>query len=397
MLPTLETSDYVISAEAAGLQRSVMRELLRQAGAPGVISLAGGLPDSRLLPAAAYAACVADVVAREGGAALQYRPMYEPLRQWAADYMRGRGVDCTPEQVFITNGNQQGLSILSRLFVEPGALAVTEAFTFTGVGQVTAGRGAQVIGVPVDHETGVDLTALESAFARQPRMAVLIPTYQNPLGVTIPDAHRRAIARLAARYHVPVVEDDPYSALSFNGRAPTPIKAYDEAGWVFYLGSFSKMLAPGLRLGWMVAPVALSSRIITLRESFDLESSGLTQRAVYEYLDRGLLAGHLDRLNAANAERCAALLHALGEHFTGHATWTRPSGGLFVWLTLNDLSVDAMAALPDAISRHGVAYVPGAAFSMTGGQRHTLRLNFSAVEPDALREGVLRLKRVFGF
>ncbi len=394
MLAPIDTPDYVISAEAAGLQRSVMRELLKKAGAPGVISLAGGLPDSRLLPAADYADCLSAVLAREGGAALQYRPMYEPLRAWAADHMCARGVDCTPEQVFITNGNQQGLSILSRLFIEPGQPAVTEAFTFTGVGQVTVGRGARTIGVPVDYQTGVDLEALEAAFMQNPRMAVLIPSYQNPLGVTIPDANRRVIAELAARYHVPLVEDDPYSALAFDGQMPTPIKAYDEAGWVFYLGSFSKMLAPGLRLGWMVAPSALANRVITLRESFDLESSALTQRAVFEYLDRGLLPDHLARLNATNAERCAAMLESLDEHFTGLATWTHPTGGLFVWMEMHDHTIDAFAALSRAIEEQGVAFVPGGAFSVTGGYKHTIRLNFSAVEPESIREGIARLKTV---
>jgi 2-aminoadipate transaminase len=155
------------------------------------------------------------------------------------------------------------------------------------------------------------------------------------------------------------------------------------------------MLAPGLRLGWLVAPPALANRIITLRESLDLESSALTQRAVYEYLDRDLLPAHLRRLNAANAERCDAMLHALAEHFTGLATWTRPSGGLFVWLTLNTPHLDAFDRLPDAIERHGVAYVPGGAFCVTGGQRHTVRLNFSNAEPDAIREGIARLRRVF--
>jgi 2-aminoadipate transaminase len=384
--------DYRLATESAHLQRSVMRELLKRAGTPGVISLAGGLPDSALLPAEDYATCVTEVIRRDGGRALQYYPMYEPLRAWIAERMTRRGVVCTSEQVFITNGNQQGLNILSRLFLDPGDLAVTEAFTFTGVGQVTAGRGAEVIGVPVDFETGVDLDALEAAFARQPRMAVLIPTFQNPLGVTIPDAHRVRIAELAAEYRVPVIEDDPYSELAFDGIAPTPIKAYDADGWVFYLGSFSKMLAPGLRLGFMIAPQALASRIVTLRESLDLESSTLTQRAVHEFLSRGLLTPHLKRLNAANGERCATLLSVLDIHFGDLATWTRPTGGLFVWMQLDDTSYDAFAALNNAIDNHGVAYVPGGAFSMTGGQRHTLRLNFSAVVPDQISEGVHRLK-----
>lgn len=389
--PALE--EYSLSREAQTLERSVMRDLLKRASAPGVISLAGGLPDTQLLPAAQYADCLASVLQREGGAALQYRPMYEPLRAWIAEYMRSRGVECEPSQIFITSGNQQGLTILSRLFVSPGDLTVTEAFTFTGVQQVTKGRDARVIGIPVEDD-GVDVDALEAAFARRPQVAVLIPSYQNPLGVTISDEKRRRIAQLAAQYRVPLVEDDPYSPLAFDGRGPTPIKAYDESGWVFYLGSFSKMLAPGLRLGWMVAPDALAHKIVTLRESIDLESSALTQRAVHEFLSRGLLPEHLRRLNAANAERCAAMLSALETHFGGAATWTRPTGGLFIWMTLNDESIDAMALLPDAIEQHGVAYVPGSAFSVTGGAHNTVRLNFSACTPEQIAEGVARLRDV---
>lgn len=389
--PSLE--EYTLSREAQTLERSVMRDLLKRASAPGVISLAGGLPDTQLLPAAQYAECLAAVLRREGGAALQYRPMYEPLRAWIADYMRSRGVECEPSQVFITSGNQQGLTILSRLFVSPGDLTVTETFTFTGVQQVTKGRGARVIGVPVE-EDGVDVDALEAAFARRPQLAVLIPSYQNPLGVTISDEKRRRIAQLAAQYRVPLAEDDPYSPLAFDNNAPTPIKAYDESGWVFYLGSFSKMLAPGLRLGWMLAPEALAHKIITLRESIDLESSALTQRAVHEFLSRGLLPEHLRRLNAANAERCEAMLSALDTHFGRMATWTCPTGGLFVWMTIHDQSIDAMARLTDAIERHGVAYVPGSPFSVDGGAQNTVRLNFSACTPDQIAEGISRLRDV---
>ncbi|MBK9124694.1 MAG: PLP-dependent aminotransferase family protein [Chloroflexi bacterium] len=385
---------YTLSAEAHTLERSVMRDLLKRASIPGVISLAGGLPDSALLPAADIADCVAAVLRREGGAALQYRPMFEPLRAWIADHMRRRGVDVQPENIFITSGNQQGLTILSRLFISPSDLAVTEAYTFTGVRQITQGRGARVIGVPVEPD-GVELDALEAAFARQPSLAVLIPSYQNPLGVTLSDDKRRAVAELAARYRVPLVEDDPYSLLAFDGQPPRPIKAYDDEGWVFYLGSFSKMLAPGLRLGWIVAPPALGPRIVTLRESIDLESSALMQRAVHDYLARGLLPGHLRQLNAANRERCAAMLDALDTHFGGIADWTRPTGGLFAWLTLHDESIDTMAHLPDAIDQHGVAYVPGSAFSVEGGGSNTIRLNFSASTSEQIREGVARLRDVF--
>jgi 2-aminoadipate transaminase len=389
-----EIAPYRFSSEAGRLQRSVMRELLKRASEPGVISLAGGLPDSELLPVDSYRECVNSVLSREGGKALQYRPQYEPLKTWIAEYMRGRGVDCDEQEIFITNGNQQALTILSRLFLDAGDSAVVEEITFTGIQQVTAGRGANVYTVPVDLSTGTDVDTLEAVFAEhRPRMAVIIPDFHNPLGVSLTVEKRERIAQLAAHYGVPVVEDDPYSALRFNGEMLKPIKAYDYSDYVFYLGSFSKMLAPGLRLGWIVAPEELLTRLITIRESIDLESSALTQRAVHEFLSQGLLQPHLAQLNTANKERSDAMLSALDEHFSDFAHWTHPDGGLFVWLTLPK-NIDTWELLPKAIDEQDVAFIPGGAFAVEGGHRNTMRLNFSAVEPQAIREGVARLATV---
>ena len=227
----------VLSAETTTLKRSVMRDLLKLTVAPDIISLAGGLPAGEFLPVEAFRECLDAVLRRDGMRALQYSPMHEPLRQWIAATMRARGVDCLAEQVFITNGAQQGLTILSRLFLDPGKPAVIEAVTFTGIQQVTAGRGAVVRTVPTDLTTGVDVDALEAAFRREPkpRLAVIIPDFHNPLGVSLTIEKRIRIAELAARYGVPVIEDDPYSSLRFEGRKLPPIKAFDEAGFVFYL------------------------------------------------------------------------------------------------------------------------------------------------------------------
>lgn len=384
----------VLSAETTTLKRSVMRDLLKLTVAPDIISLAGGLPAGELLPVEAFRECLDAVLRRDGSRALQYSPMHEPLRLWIAAAMRARSVDCSPEQVFITNGAQQGLTILSRLFLDPGAPAVIEAVTFTGIQQVTAGRGAVVRTVPTDLTTGVDVDALEAALGREPkpRLAVIIPDFHNPLGVSLTIEKRIRIAELAARYGVPVIEDDPYSSLRFEGRQLPPIKAFDEAGFVFYLGSFSKMLAPSTRLGWIVAPAALMPRITVLRESIDLESSTLIQRAVSLFLERGLLDAHLQAMTAANRQRCDLLLQALSRHLGGQATWTQPEGGLFVWVTLPD-AVDAWDMLPEAIERH-VAYVPGTAFAVEGGFRNTLRLNFSNVQPELIPVAVERLAAV---
>ena len=194
-----EKPGYIFSAEGAHLKRSVMRELLALAADPGIISLAGGLPASEFLPLTQYQECLNAVLTRDGGRALQYSPQSTGLREWIADYMRGRGVDCTPEQIFITNGNQQGLTILSRMFLDPGDPAVIEETTFTGIQQVTAGRGADVLAIPTDLSSGADMEALEAAFARDPhpRMAVLIPDFHNPLGVSISREKRQRAAQLA--------------------------------------------------------------------------------------------------------------------------------------------------------------------------------------------------------
>ena len=388
------SADLALSAEAGTLKRSVMRELLKLTVRPDVISLAGGLPASELLPLAELHECIDTVLRCDGARALQYSPMIEPLRRWICDSMRAKGVACEAEQVFLTNGAQQGLTILSRLFLDPGQPAVIEAVTFTGIQQVTAGRGAAVRTVPTDLSTGLDVDALEEALERKPRprLAVVIPDFHNPLGVSLTIEKRQRIAELAARYRVPVVEDDPYSPLRFAGQPLPPIKAFDEAGCVFYIGSFSKMLAPSLRLGWIVAPAALAAQVTVLRESIDLESSTLIQRAVSLFVERGLIDGHLARFNAANRCRRDLLFDALNEHLGDVATWTRPQGGLFVWLTLPD-DIDTWAMLDRAIAA-GVAYVPGAAFAVNGGFRNTLRLNFSNVQPELISVAVERLAGV---
>jgi 2-aminoadipate transaminase len=383
-----------LSAEVSQLKRSVMRELLAVAVDPDILSMAGGLPAADLLPLEAMRRALAGVLERDGPRALQYSPMNVGLQRWIAEYMGRRGVACRPEQVFITNGAQHGLAILSRLLLDPGTPAVIEAVTFTGVQQVTAGRGAEVRCVPTDLDTGVEVEALEAAFqqAPPPRLAVLIPDFHNPLGVSISLEKRRAVADLVARYGVPLIEDDPYSPLRFDGEQLPPIKSFDQAGLVFYLGSFSKIIAPALRMGWLIAPQELIPRITVVRESMDLETSTLLQRAVADFLLAGELEGHLTRMAQAHRERSQAMMQALEAGLGELASWTRPQGGLFVWVTLPP-QVDAWELYPRALE-HKVAYIPGRAFSVEGGHRNTLRLNFSNLRPAQIHEAVGRLAQV---
>jgi 2-aminoadipate transaminase len=271
---------------------------------------------------------------------------------------------------------------------------VIEEVTFTGVQQVTKGRGALVHTIPTDLDSGADIEALESALKQDPapKLVILIPDFHNPLGVSLGAEKREKAAALAAAYRVPVIEDDPYSWLRFSGEPPMPIKAHDKTGMVFYVGSFSKLLAPAFRLGWIVAPPEYAAKIVTLRESFDLESSTLIQRLVEEFLRRGLLERHLERLNETHGKRYQAMLEALDEHLGSLATWTRPKGGLFVWVTLRQ-DIDTWEMFKPAVDRK-VAYIPGGAFAVQGGHNNTMRLCFSNQKPDTIREGVARLAEV---
>ncbi len=383
---------FNISKTARQLQRSVMRDLMKYAVDPDIVSMAGGLPASECLPVEVLQDCADRVLSRDRSEALQYGPPFEPLKEWIANYMQKQGVDCTAEQIHITNGAQQGLAILSRLFCDPGEPAVIEAVTFTGVQQVTVGRRLLVETVPTDLQTGVDVEALERAFKRDPRpqMAILIPNFHNPLGVSISVEKRRAILALAEKYAVPIVEDDPYSPLRFSGRAVPSMKALDRSGMVFYIGSFSKMLAPAARLGWIVAPGELGDRITVLRESLDLESSQLWQRIVFEFLDHGHLEPHLDRLNSVNRRRKEICIRELQKHLAPLGVhWTDPQGGLFIWLTLPE-GIDSMRMFRRVIAKK-MAYIPGGAFAVKGGYQNTIRLNFSNLADDQIPVAIQRL------
>jgi 2-aminoadipate transaminase len=373
------------------LKRSVMRDLLKLAVDPDIISLAGGLPAAETLPVEAFGECLEAVLARDGAASLQYSPPFAPLRAWIAEHMRGRGAACSPEQVFITNGAQQGLAIISRMLLDPGEPAVIENIAFTGIQQVTAGRGADVRTVNVDPALGVDVSSLEKAFQLEPRpkMAVMVPNFHNPLSATMPAEARQTAAELAARFQVPIVEDDPYGMLRFEGEAIPPIKAYDQDDFVFYLGSFSKMLAPGLRLGWIVAPESMMPQITVVRESMDLESSTLIQRVVHEFIRRGHLQVHLNEMNALHKTRRDRLVAALKSEFTTGEHWTEPQGGLFVWLTLAE-GIDSWALFEAALAKK-VAFIPGEAFAVEGGHKNCVRLSFGNVRTEMIDLGVARL------
>jgi 2-aminoadipate transaminase len=389
---TLRPAAFPLSQTARQIQRSVMRDLISLASRPEVISFAGGLPAADCLPLDQITTCIDAVLTAEGRRALQYGPPYGPLRAWIAGHMQRRGVACTVDNIFITNGAQQALEILGRLLLDPGEPAVVEALTFTGIGQVMQAHGARLRAAAMDLETGVDVDAYADALTRDGRPArvgAIIPDFHNPAGASLTAAKRAGLAAAAASAGVPLIEDDPYSLLRFAGETLPPIKAYDEAGLVLYIGSFSKIIAPAMRLGWIVAPAELLPRLTVLRESLDLESSQLLQRVVTEFLTRGCLDAHLQFLNAANLARRNAMLAALERELGGLAAWTVPEGGLFLWVTLPE-HIDTEALFAAALENQ-VAYIPGVHFSAERAFTNALRLNYSNATPERIDEGIRRL------
>lgn len=387
-----------------GQSRSVLREMVSVVSRPGILSLAGGLPAPELFPVAEYAAALQKVLASDPRA-LQYGPPFEPLKECIVEIMRRRGVECRSEQVFITSGAQQGLDIVGRLLLDDGRQVAMEELTFTGIHQVAASREATVLTVGSSLASGLDVDALDALLVggARPAFLYLMPDAHNPLGVSLSRAKRERLVELAERYDMLLVEDDPYGLLAYDGELEPPLRALD-AQRVVYVGSFSKILAPGLRLGWMVAPPAILERASLVKESVDLETSSLTQRAVAAYFDDNDFDRHLERLRTTYRERRDAMLGALEEHLAGlgerlsrEATWTRPSGGMFVWVVLPE-EVDCPRLLERAVEEERLAFIPGHAFAAPSARRadprlgrNCLRLSFSTSAPGRIEDGIRRL------
>lgn len=376
-----------------GMKRSVLRQMIAVTAQPGILSFAGGLPAPELFPNEAFAEAMAQVL--RDPLSLQYGPPQAALKAQIVSLMAQRGVTCAPEQVFITTGAQQGLDVLTRFLLNPGGTMLLENIVYTGAQQVLAPFQPRILTVPTDLATGMDVDAIEAHLARGERPAYLysITEAHNPLGVSLSQAKRHQLVEVAQQYGVPIVEDDPYGFLMYDDQPLPPLRALDETQ-VIYLGSFSKILAPALRLGWMVAPVDLIPKLTVVKEMGDLESSVLIQRAAATFLASGHFPEHLARLKAEYRRRRDTMLTALDAHFPPEARWTRPRGGMFIWVELPG-HVDTAALLDVAIAQEKVAFIPGHAFGVEPGcGRNSLRLNFSNATPDKIEDGIARLGRV---
>ncbi len=391
-MPEAARSPFILSREARTLERSMMRDLIAVTARPGIVSFAGGLPSPEHFPLDAWRSCSDNVLRTDGRRALQYGPPYAPLQDAVAELMRRRGAKVSAEQVFLVTGAQQGLHVTARLLMDADSAGVVDEYVFPGVRQAFGGPDRQLREVKAHTETGMDREAFERALATtpRPRAAVVIPDFHNPMGTSLDAAARNSVLDASERYDVPIIEDDPYGLLGFDAASALPLVARAPER-VLYIGSFSKLIAPALRLGWVVAPAALISQLRVLKESVDLECSAWVQRTLAQFLAEGYLDAHLAGLRTAYLERRDAMLAALAAHFPQYSRWSRPGGGMFIWVELPE-GYDTMALLEKAVEA-GVAFVPGGAFASAPAPR-TMRLNFSNAAPDVIAAGIATLGSV---
>ncbi len=379
----------------ADVRSSAVRDLFAAASRPDMISFAGGMPDLSGVPAEAVAGAARDAVLHEGACALQYgssegRPA---LRRTIVELMAESGVRLAADDVIVTAGAQQGLDLLAKTFLDPGDTIICEGPTYVGAIQAFSAYQPEMVCVPMDDD-GMRTDLLEAELVRLgPRGAKFIytiPNFQNPGGVTLVPERRRRLLELARAYDIPVIEDDPYGRLRFEGGHVKPLRALDPD--VIYLGTFSKIFAPGLRLGWMTAPRPILAKVLLAKQAADLCGSAFAQVTAERYFAGTRWRRVLQGLTRTYAERRDAMLSALEEHFPAEVRWTRPEGGFFVWVELPEF-LDAGSLLAEAVE-HGVTFVPGSAFYPDGRGRNCMRLAFCYAEPEAIAEGIRRLAEV---
>jgi 2-aminoadipate transaminase len=378
------------------MRSSAMRDLMAITARPEVISLAGGLPDTSTFPPQTFAAQMTRIAQESAAEALQYGPT-EGFRETVdciVEVMGAEGMLPDPDDVIVTTGGQQAIDLLCKALVDPGDAVICEAPTYPGAIPVFCSYQAETIQIECDAE-GMRIEELEDTLerlemeGRRPKFIYSVPTFQNPAGVTMSLQRRRRLVELARQRELLVVEDNPYGLLRFGGEALPPLYQLDGGDFVLYVGTFSKILSPGIRLGWAVAPPPVMEKVVLGKQASDLCTSTLTQYFVREYFGEGRWREYIESLTDLYRSRRDAMVEALGRYFPPQATWTEPEGGLFIWATLPPY-IDTSDLLARAL-REDVAFVPGQAAYVDGRGRNSMRLNFSAGDEDEIREGIRRI------
>ncbi|MBE2213623.1 MAG: PLP-dependent aminotransferase family protein [Opitutaceae bacterium] len=399
--PSQGRASLAFATRTSGMKPSAIREILKVTESPEIISFAGGLPAPELFPVESAMMAAAVVLGGDGAAALQYSTTegHRPLREWVTRHLVDWvGLSADPGRVVITHGSQQGLDLLGKVLLDPGDVVLTENPAYLGALQAFGAYEANIVGVASDSE-GIRPEALREAIDRAPRrpkFLYLIPNFQNPTGTSLSADRRLGVMRVAAEHGLLVVEDDPYGRLRFEGMPqPALVASAGDVPWV-YLGTTSKILAPGLRVAWFVSSErSIIEKVVTAKQATDLHTSTFTQRLAYECVKvPGALEQHVARLCEVYSRRRDLMLAALATHMPEGCTWTRPEGGLFLWVTLPD-RLDSLQLLHEAMKAK-VAFVPGESFWIGEPRRNTLRLNFSNANEAQIGEGIARLGAVVG-
>ena len=383
-------TNWTLAARAAKMNSSAIREILKLTDRPGIISMAGGLPSPASFPISAFTQACNTVMEPDGAAALQYSTTegFPALRQAIADFLPW---DVNPDQILITTGSQQALDLIGKVFLDKGSRILVEKPTYLGALQAFTPFEPTPVGVNSDDEGMLidDFAAKVGTGENKARLAYVLPNFQNPTGRTMSEARRQALVEKAKELDIPLIEDNPYGDLWYEGEPPLPLAARNPEG-VIYMGSFSKVLAPGLRVGFIVAPKSVYGKLTQAKQAADLHSPSFNQRVVAEVMKDGFLHSHIPTIRAMYKVQRDVMLMALEAEMEGlGVTWTRPVGGMFLWVRLPE-GMDAQVLLAEAVER-GMAFVPGAPFYADEAETNTLRLSYVTVSPEQIRQGVAAL------
>lgn len=391
---------FPLSRRATTATSSAIREILKVTERPDIISFAGGLPSPEGFPIAKIREAYETVMTNHPKVALQYGPTegYRPLREWVVNDFKKRGVEISIDNVLIVSGSQQALDLIGKLFIDEGSNVLLESPSYLGAIQSFNQYGPTYSAIPTD-ENGLVPEGLTDDIAKNARFIYALPNFQNPTGRTLNLERRIALVKRCAELNLPLVEDDPYGELRFEGKELPGLFALSQqyGGTVIRMGSFSKVLAPGMRIGFIIAAPAIIGKMVQLKQATDLHTATVTQMAVYEAIKDGFLDEHLPKVRELYKRQCNYMLEALEEHFTGiDVTWTRPTGGMFIWLTFPK-GVNTTELLARAVEEQKVAYVPGQPFFPTATEpvTNTLRLSFVTVPEEKIRQGIAGLAKIF--
>jgi len=376
------------------VRTSTIREILKVTEQPDIISFAGGLPAPELFPVDDVLCATERVLHETGAGALQYSPSegFAPLRETFAAESRKRGIDCCADDILIMTGSQQPLDLAGKIFLDAGDCVLTESPTYMAAIQSFQTYGARFAAVPTD-EKGLIPEELPALIEREsPKFLYTIPNFQNPTGVTLAAERRKTLYSIAARYGLIVLEDDPYGCLRYAGKTIAPIKALDTEGIVLYQSTISKTIAPGLRVGWVVASREIRAKLTIAKQAADLHTSSLDQRIVHRYLADFDSQAHIERIRRSYGERFATMDATLRETMPEGFWWTHPEGGMFLWVTCPE-GVNTNELMREALERK-VLFVPGQDFFSDAPGQRFMRLNFSNAAPEKIREGIRRLAEV---